>query len=98
MWLVIPMMRLNFPHNLLLTNTQVSRICKAFTSGSLTNVKLSKAQLLKMMQLRGFSSPLGLPIPFNLLSPLPTTLFKSAEKKLQKKIFLNQENTLKIFL
>ena len=43
----------NFPHNVLLTNTQVSRICKGFASGSL---RLSKTQLFKMMQLRRFLS------------------------------------------
>ena len=30
----------NFPHKLLLTNTQVSRFHKAFTNGSSTNIKL----------------------------------------------------------
>ena len=74
----------NFPHKLLLTNTEVSRICKAFESGSLTNTKLSKTQLSKMMQLGGFLPLLGLPTPFNFLSPLATPLIKSAEKKLQK--------------
>ena len=32
----------NFPHKLLLTNTQVLRLRKAFANGSLANVKLSK--------------------------------------------------------
>ena len=32
----------NFPHKLLLTNTQVSRLCKAFTNGSSAKIKLSK--------------------------------------------------------
>ena len=35
----------DLPHNLLLTNTQVSKLRKAFTNGSLANVKLSKTQL-----------------------------------------------------
>ena len=35
----------NFPHKLLLTNTQVSGICKAFANGSSVNIKLSKTQL-----------------------------------------------------
>ena len=30
----------SFPHKLLLTNTKVSRLCKAFANGSLANVKL----------------------------------------------------------
>ena len=33
----------NFPHKLLLTNTQVSNLCKAFANVSSANVKLSIA-------------------------------------------------------
>ena len=44
----------NFPHKLLLTNTQVSRLCKAFASNSSTNIKLSKTQLDKIGQSGGF--------------------------------------------
>ena len=35
----------NFPHKLLLTHTQVSKIRKAFANGSLANIKFSKTQL-----------------------------------------------------
>ena len=35
----------NFSHKLLLTNTQNSRILKAFANGSLANIKFSKTQL-----------------------------------------------------
>ena len=35
----------NFPHKLLLTNTHVSKLRKAFAIGLLDNVKLSKTQL-----------------------------------------------------
>ena len=35
----------NFPHKLLLANTQVPRIRQAFVIGSSANIKLSKAQL-----------------------------------------------------
>ena len=45
------MMRL---FNLLLTNTQVSKFCKAFVNNSLVNLKLSKTHLFKMVQLGGF--------------------------------------------
>ena len=38
----------NFPRKLLLTNTKVSRLCKAFASNSSANIKLSKTQLHKM--------------------------------------------------
>ena len=44
----------NFPHKLLLTNTQVSRPCKAFRNNSSANIKLSKTQLHKIGQSRGF--------------------------------------------
>ena len=40
----------NFPHKLLLTNTQVSKLLKAFTSGSSANIKLWKTQLHKIAQ------------------------------------------------
>ena len=43
-----------FPHKLLLTDTQVSKICKAFTKGLSANTKFSKTQLSKMVQLGGF--------------------------------------------
>ena len=39
----------NFPHKLLSTNTQVSKISKAFANGSSANVKFSKTQLSKMV-------------------------------------------------
>ena len=32
----------NFPHNLLLTNTQVSKLCKAFANNSSASAKLLK--------------------------------------------------------
>ena len=38
----------NFPHKLLLTNTLVSKLCKAFTNNSSANIKSSKTQLLKI--------------------------------------------------
>ena len=34
----------NFPHKLLLTNTQVSKLPKAFVNNSLANTKPSKTQ------------------------------------------------------
>ena len=38
----------NFLHNLLLTNTKVLRLRKAFANGLLANIKLSKTQLHKV--------------------------------------------------
>ena len=43
----------NFPQKLLLTNTQVSKICKSFANGSSASIKFSKTQLSKIIQLRG---------------------------------------------
>ena len=44
----------NFPHKLLLTNTQIPRICKALVNGSSVNIKFSKTRLSKIEQLGGF--------------------------------------------
>ena len=44
----------NFPHKLLLTNTEVSKNHKAFANGSSANIKFSKTQLSKMIQSGGF--------------------------------------------
>ena len=40
----------NFPHKLLLTDTQVLKLHKAFGNDSLANIRLSKAQLSKIVQ------------------------------------------------
>ena len=42
----------------MLTNTQVSKIRKAFTNGSTADIKFSKTQLSKMVQLGGLSGNL----------------------------------------
>ena len=39
----------NFSHQLLLTNRQVTNICKAFANNSSIDIKLSKIKLSKMM-------------------------------------------------
>ena len=44
----------NFLHKLLLTNTRVSKICRAFANGSSVYIKLSKTQLYKLRQSGGF--------------------------------------------
>ena len=46
----------NFPHKFLLINAQVLRTSKAFENGSLTNIKFSKTQLSKIIQLGKFLS------------------------------------------
>ena len=35
----------NFPHKLLLINTQISKLCKAFANNFSANIKLAKTQL-----------------------------------------------------
>ena len=44
----------NFPHKLLLTNRQVANLRKASANYLSTDIKLSKAQLSKMIQSGGF--------------------------------------------
>ena len=44
----------NFSWKLLLTNTQVLRLCKAFPNNSSANIRLSKTQLHKIGQSGGF--------------------------------------------
>ena len=50
----------NFPHKLLLTDTQVSKIHKAFPNGLSANIKFSKTQLSKIVQLGGFQFSTGI--------------------------------------
>ena len=48
----------NFPDKLLLTNTQVSKIGKAFANDSSANIKFWKTQLSKIIQSEGTFSDL----------------------------------------
>ena len=76
----------NLPHNLLLTNTQVLMLCKAFATGSSSNIKFSKSNLSKMVQLGGFLGRLlrtllkaSLLLIGNVLKPLPKSVFMPSE-------------------
>ena len=67
----------NFPHELSLTDRQVSSIHKAFANNSSIAIKFSKAQLLKMIQSGRFLGKLlgpllktGLPLIKNVITPL----------------------------
>ena len=67
----------NFMHKLLLTNTLISKLCKAFANGSSANIKLSKTQLHKIGQSGGSLGKLlgqllktGLLLIGNVLKPL----------------------------
>ena len=44
----------NFSHKLMLTNRKVTNLRKAFANHTSTDIKLSKTQLSKMIQLGGF--------------------------------------------
>ena len=73
----------NFPHKLLLTNRQVASLPKAFANYLSTDIMLSKTQLSKMIQSRGF---LG-----RLLDPLLKTglpLIKIVIKPLAKSVLI----------
>ena len=70
----------NFPHKLLITNTQVSKLREAFANGSSANIK-SKNQLHKIRQSGRFFGRLlgpliktGLPLIGNVLKPLAKSL------------------------
>ena len=67
----------NFPHELLLTDRQVSNLRKSFANNSSTDIKLSNTQLSKVIQSGGFLSrflgPLlktELPLIKNVIKPL----------------------------
>ena len=67
----------NFPHELLLTDRQISATRKAFSNNSLADVKFSKTLLSKMIQSGGFLGKLlgpllksGLPLIKNVIKPL----------------------------
>ena len=100
----------NFPHKLLLTNIQISKICKAFGNGSSDNIKFSETQLSVTVQLGGSLGrslgPLlktGLPLIGNVLKalaksiliPLGLTAAASAtDAAIHKKMFASGFTTL----
>ena len=79
----------NFPHELLLTNRQVTNIRKAFAKNTSTDIKLSKTRLSKIIQSGGFlgnllgklAGPLmkvAVPLARNVLAPLRISAAVSA--------------------
>ena len=61
----------NFPHQLLLTNRQVSNLRKAFINNSSTDIKLSKTQSGGFLsRLLGPLLKTGLPLVKNVIKPL----------------------------
>ena len=87
----------NFPYNLLLTNTQGSKLRKAFGNDSLANIKLPKTQLHKIGQSGGLLGRLlglllktGLPLMKNVLKTLAKgilILASAADAAIRKKMF-----------
>ena len=71
----------NFPHELLLTDRQISSIRKAFSNNSSVDIKFSKTQLSKMIQSGGLLGKLlgpllktGLPLIKNVITSLAKTV------------------------
>ena len=78
----------NFPHKLILTNTQDLRLSNAFTNNSSANIKLLSAQLHKIGQLGGFSGRLKGPLLRTRLSLIGNVL-----KPLAKSVLIPSELT-----
>ena len=86
------------PHELLLTTKQNTKLRNAINNNSATDIKLSKEQIKKLIQLGGFlgkllsklAGPLmklALPLTKNVLAPLGLTAAMSAiDGSIQKKI------------
>ena len=99
----------NFSHKLLLTNRQVRNLCKAFANHTSTDIKLSKTQLSKMIQLGGFLGKLlgpllrtGLPLMKSVIQPLAkkvliplglTAAASASDGGIHKKILNSDHNT-----
>ena len=71
----------NFPHKLLLTNTRVANLRKAFANHLSTDIKLSKTWLSKRIQSGRFLGRLlgpllktGLPLIKNVIKPLAKSI------------------------
>ena len=85
-------------HELLLTNRQNTKLCNAIKNNLATDIKLSKAQIKKIIQSGGFlgkllsklAGPLmkvAMPLAKNILAPLGLTAAMSAiDGSIQKKI------------
>ena len=100
----------NLPHELLLTTRQKTKIRNAFNNNKSTNVKLSKAQVNKIIQSGGFLGKLlgpllktGLPLIKNVIKPLAkrvliplglTAAASAADPGIHKKILGSGNTTL----
>ena len=100
----------NLPHELLLTTRQKTKIRNAFNDNTSTNIKLSKAQINKIIQSGGFLGKLlgpllktGLPLTKNVVKPLAksvliplglTAAASAADAGIHKKILGSGNTTL----
>ena len=102
-WVILRMFikifnRNNLPHELLLTTRQRTKLRNAFDNNMSTDIKLSKAQIFKIIQSGGFlgsllsklAGPLmkvAIALAKNILGPLGITAATSAnDAEIQKKI------------
>ena len=88
----------DLPHELLLTTRQKAKLRNVFNNNMLTDVKLSKAHISKIIQSGGFLGPLlsklsgplmkvGVPLSKNILAPLGIIAAASSiDAGIQKKI------------
>ena len=100
----------NFPHKSLLTNTEVSKLRKAFANNFSVNIKLSKTKLHKIVQSGGFLGRLlgpllkaGVLLMENVLKPLAksvlmplglTAVVLATDVAIHKKMFRSGFTTL----
>ena len=96
----------NLPHELLLTTRQKTKLRNAFNNNMSADIKLSKAQISKIIQSGGFlgvllsklAGPLmkvAVPLAKNILAPLGITAAASAiNTGIQKKIHGSGTTTL----
>ena len=98
----------NLPHELLLTERQKTKLRNTFNNNMSTYTKLSKAQITKIIQSRGFLGSLlsklagslmkvAVPLAKNILAPLGITAAASAidagiQKKNKKKTWIWDNN------
>ena len=101
----------NLPHELLLTTRQTTKLRNAIENNMSTDIKLSKAQISKIIQSGGFLGKLlgpliktGLPLINNVIKPLAksvliplglTAATSAADVVIQKKIIGSGTTTLK---
>ena len=96
----------NLPHELLLTTRQKTKLRNAFNNNMFTDLKLSKAQISKLIQSGGFlgsllsklAGPLmkvAVPLANNILAPLGITAAASAIDAIEfKRKYVVQEQPL----